>query len=56
MADFAVVNPEAMAAEQFPESGLSHRKLTEPLGCTDVRANAATLDPGEATAAHAHER
>ncbi|PSP60074.1 hypothetical protein BRC73_04080 [Halobacteriales archaeon QH_7_66_37] len=56
MTDFAVVDPDEVAAEPFPESGLSHRKLTEQLGCTDVRVNAVTLAPGEATAPHAHER
>ena len=56
MTDFAVVDTDEVAAEPFPESGLSHRKLTEQLGCTDVRVNAVTLAPGEATAPHAHER
>jgi quercetin dioxygenase-like cupin family protein len=53
---FAVVDPEDVAAEQFPESGLAHRKLTGPLGCTETRVNAVTLGPGEATAPHSHER
>jgi uncharacterized cupin superfamily protein len=54
--DFAVVDPDEVTAEPFPESGLSHRKLTEPLGCTDMRVNAVTLPPGAATTPHAHER
>jgi quercetin dioxygenase-like cupin family protein len=55
-ADFAVVDLESVPQEPFPESGLLHRKLTDPLGCEEVRVNAITLDPGEATAPHSHER
>jgi len=54
--DFAVVDLESVQAEPFPESGLLHRKLTDPLGCEELRVNAITLQPGEATAPHAHER
>lgn len=53
---FAVVDLDDVEAEPFPESGLSHRKLTGALGCTEMRVNAVTLDPGQATAPHAHER
>lgn len=55
-AEFSVVQPEDVEQERFPESGNLHRKLTGPLGCTDMRVNAVTLPPGEATAPHAHER
>jgi len=54
--DAAVLALEDVPTERFPESGIPHRKLTEELGCTDVRVNAVTLEPGQATAAHAHER
>jgi quercetin dioxygenase-like cupin family protein len=54
--DFAVIELEDVEQERFPESGTLHRKLTEPLGCTELRVNAVTLDPGETTAPHAHER
>jgi quercetin dioxygenase-like cupin family protein len=53
---FAVVDPGDVSRERFPESGLSHRKLTDPLGCTEMRVNTVTLRPGEATAPHSHER
>lgn len=57
MADpFAVVHVPDVPEEPFPESGRAHRKLTERLGCTEMRVNAVTLGPGESTAAHAHER
>ena len=54
--DFSVVNPDDVDREPFPESGLLHRKLTEPLGSTEMRVNTITLAPGQATAPHSHER
>lgn len=54
--DFGVVDPETVDREPFPESGIRHRKLTAALGCTEMRVNAVTLDPGESTAPHAHDR
>lgn len=54
--DFAIVDPEDVDREPFPESGLLHRKLSDPLGCTELRINAITLQPGQATAPHSHER
>ena len=54
--DFAVVELENIEQEQFPESGNRHRKLTEPLGCTEMRINTVTLSPGETTAPHAHQQ
>jgi len=53
---FEIVDPDDVEREPFPESGLSHRKLTEALGCTEMRVNAVTLEPGQATAPHAHRR
>jgi uncharacterized cupin superfamily protein len=53
---FAIVDPEDVSEEPLPESGLPHRKLTEALGCSEMRVNGVTLRPGEATAPHAHER
>lgn len=51
-----VVDPAEVEPEPFPESGVHHRKLTESLGCRQLRANTVTLRPGEATTPHAHER
>jgi mannose-6-phosphate isomerase-like protein (cupin superfamily) len=53
---FSVVGPETIDQERFPESGNRHRRLTEALGCTEMRVNTVTLDLGEATTPHAHER
>lgn len=54
-ADYSVIGQEDVEQERFPESGIAHRKLTEALGCTEMRVNALTLDPGEAVAYHRHE-
>jgi quercetin dioxygenase-like cupin family protein len=54
--DYAVVGPGDVEPEPFPESGIDHRKLTAPLGSRETRVNSVTLDPGEATAPHGHER
>jgi quercetin dioxygenase-like cupin family protein len=54
--DYSVVALDDVPTESFPESGLAHRKLTAALGCTAMRVNTITLDPGEATAPHSHER
>ncbi|WP_144901938.1 cupin domain-containing protein [Halobellus captivus] len=54
--EFSVVNPETVEQERFPESGNLHRKLTEALGCTEMRVNSVTLRPGEQTASHTHTR
>jgi uncharacterized cupin superfamily protein len=56
MGAFEIVDLDDVAEEPFPESGLLHRKLTDPLGCTEMRVNAVTLHPGQATAPHSHER
>lgn len=54
--DFSIVNPEEIEQDPFPESGNLHRKLTAALGCTEMRINMVTLDPGQATTPHSHER
>lgn len=57
MADeYTVVDPHDVEVEQFPESGLSHRKLTEALGATSMRVNMITLSPGDVVGYHRHER
>ncbi|WP_418279799.1 cupin domain-containing protein [Halorubrum sp. DTA98] len=54
--EFSVLDLDDVDQEPFPESGLLHRKLTDSLGSSEMRVNAITLAPGEATAPHAHER
>lgn len=54
-AQFSIVDPIDIEQEPFPESGITHRKITESLGCTEMRVNMVTVDPGDATAPHAHK-
>ena len=55
MADeFAIVDPEAVEQEQFVTCDINHRKLTSALGCTEMRINTVTLEPGEVTTPHSH--
>lgn len=54
--DFSIVELADVTRVPFPESGLLHRKLTEVLGSTEMRVNTVILEPGDATAPHAHER
>ena len=53
---YEIIALEDVDQEEFPESGIPHRKLTDSLGCTDMRVNAVSLRPGQATAPHSHER
>lgn len=52
MADrFSIVDP----SEQFNTCETAVRKLTERLGCTELRVNQALVEPGEVTTPHTHE-
>lgn len=55
-ADYRIVDPTSVAETAFPESGVSHRKLTEELGARDMRVNQVTVDPGEVVGYHSHNR
>ncbi|WP_276272572.1 cupin domain-containing protein [Haloarcula litorea] len=52
---FAVVDPEGVPEEQFNTCETTVRKLTEPLGCTEVRVNQVVVEPGEVTTPHSHD-
>ena len=54
--DFAIVDYTDVEAEPFTESAVEHRKLTDPLGATEMRVNAVELAPGEVLDPHAHQR
>ena len=54
--EYTVVDPEEITPDQFPESGLPHRKLTEALGATEMRVNVIRLAPGDVLGYHSHER
>jgi quercetin dioxygenase-like cupin family protein len=52
---FDIVDPEAVPREQFNTCETSVRKLTEPLGCSEMRVNQVILEPGDVTTPHTHE-
>mgnify|MGYP002761036745 CR=1 FL=1 len=54
--EFAIADREAVDTEAFPNSGVEHSKLTDPVGAEDVRVNVLFLDPGDVVGYHAHER
>jgi quercetin dioxygenase-like cupin family protein len=53
--DFAVVDPETVEEEQFNTCDVAVRKLTDPLGCAEMRVNQVVLEPGEVVTPHAHD-
>lgn len=52
--DFTIVHPDDVPTDQFTETDTAVRKLTEPLGCTEVRVNQVILEPGEVSEPHRH--
>lgn len=52
---FDIVDPEEIPVEQFNTCDTSVRKLTKPLGCSELRINQVILKPGEVTTPHTHE-
>ena len=52
---FGVVVPDDVPTETFNTCDVSVRKLTERLGCTELRANQVVLVPGDVTTPHRHE-
>jgi len=56
MADgFSIVQPQNVATEQFNTCETAVRKLTEPLGCVEMRVNQVVVEPSEVTTPHTHE-
>jgi len=56
MADgYAIVDPETVPTEQFQTCETAVRKLTEPLGATELRVNQVVVEPGEVTTPHTHD-
>ena len=53
--DFAIVDPEEVEQEPFVTCDVNHRKLTSALGCTEMRINTVTIEPGEVTTSHSHD-
>jgi quercetin dioxygenase-like cupin family protein len=53
--DFEIVDPETVEQEPFVTCDVRHRKLTRALGCTEMRVNTVTVEPGEVTTPHSHD-
>lgn len=52
---FSIVDPSEVPSEQFNTCETAVRKLTERLGCTELRVNQVLVEPGEVTTPHTHE-
>lgn len=53
--EFAIVDPAEVPPDQFHTTDTTVRKLTERLGCTELRINQVVVEPGEVTTPHTHE-
>jgi quercetin dioxygenase-like cupin family protein len=52
---YSVVRPEAVPDSEFRTCETTVRKLTEPLGCTELRLNQVVVEAGEVTTPHTHD-
>lgn len=52
---FAIVQPADVPTAQFDTCETAVRKLTDRLGCTELRVNQVVVEPGEVTTPHTHE-
>jgi quercetin dioxygenase-like cupin family protein len=52
---FSVVDPSTVDSEPFNTCDTAVRKLTDPLGATELRVNQVVVGPGEVTTPHTHE-
>jgi uncharacterized cupin superfamily protein len=55
MATFSIVHPDEIPTERFQTCETAVRKLTEPLGCEELRVNQVLVEPGEVTTPHTHD-
>jgi quercetin dioxygenase-like cupin family protein len=53
--DYSIVDPDDVPTDQFQTCETAVRKLTEPLGCTELRVNQVIVEPGEVTTPHTHD-
>lgn len=52
---YSIVDPDDVPTERFQTCETAVRKLTEPLGATELRLNQVVVEPGEVTTPHTHE-
>ncbi|APE96239.1 cupin domain-containing protein [Halodesulfurarchaeum sp. HSR-GB] len=54
--NFKIVDPDSVPETPFPESGVTHTKLSGELRAQEMRINQVTVDPGEVVGYHSHTR
>lgn len=52
---FSIVHPDDVDTEQFDTCETAVRKLTNALGCVEMRVNQVIVEPGEVTTPHTHD-
>jgi quercetin dioxygenase-like cupin family protein len=52
---YAIVDPESQPTGSFQTCDVAVQKLTESLGCTDLRVNQIVLEPGDVATPHRHD-
>jgi quercetin dioxygenase-like cupin family protein len=52
---YSIVHPADVPADRFNTCETAVRKLTEPLGATELRVNQVLVKPGGVTTPHTHE-
>lgn len=55
MSEYSIVEPANVQTEPFDTCETAVRKLTEPLGCAELRLNQVVVEPGDDTTPHTHE-
>jgi len=55
MTSYEIVQPATVLTEQFNTCETEVRKLTDPLGCTEMRVNQIVVEPDEVTTPHTHD-
>jgi len=55
MDGYSFVDPNEVPKEEFDTCETAVRKLTEPLGCEELRLNQVIVEPGEVTTPHTHD-
>ncbi|MFY4813532.1 hypothetical protein [Haloarcula argentinensis] len=52
---FEIVQPATVPTEQFNTCDTEVRKLTDPLGCEEMRVNQVVVEPDSVTTPHTHD-
>lgn len=52
---YDIIKPATVPTERFNTCDTEVRKLTDPLGCTEMRVNQVVVEPGSVTTPHTHD-